>query len=116
MKVAFAMTINKSQGQTLQNVGVWLSDPCFAHGQLYVAMSRVGSPRDIKFAIRQRDGFPENHTSNVVFKDVLITGFFPSVFIAMFLSHLYFRLIIVRIDSGRRLFLEHNLKVCCKNC
>ena len=35
--VAFAMTINKSQGQTLQNVGVWLNDTCFAHGQLYVS-------------------------------------------------------------------------------
>ena len=84
VKVAFAMTINKSQGQTLQNVGVWLNDPCFAHGQLYVAMSRVGSPRDIKFAIRQRDGFPENHTSNVVYKDVLITGLFLHFFSAMF--------------------------------
>ena len=74
VRVAFAMTINKSQGQTLQNVGVWLNEPCFAHGQLYVAMSRVGSPKDIKFAIRQRDGFPGNHTSNVVYKEVLIKG------------------------------------------
>ena len=76
VRVAFAMTINKSQGQTLQNVGVWLNEPCFAHGQLYVAMSRVGSPKDIKFAIRQRDGFPINHTSNVVYKEVLIKGYF----------------------------------------
>ena len=74
VRVAFAMTINKSQGQTLQNVGVWLNDPCFAHGQLYVAMSRVGSPRDIKFAIRKREGFPENTTSNVVYKEVLLEG------------------------------------------
>ena len=74
VRVAFAMTINKSQGQTLQNVGVWLNDPCFAHGQLYVAMSRVGSPRDIKFAIRKRKGFPENTTSNVVYKEVLLEG------------------------------------------
>jgi ATP-dependent DNA helicase PIF1 len=74
VRVAFAMTINKSQGQTLKNVGVWLNDPCFAHGQLYVAMSRVGSPSDIMFAIRQRDGYPRNHTSNVVYKEVLIKG------------------------------------------
>ena len=40
------MTINKSQGQTLQNVGVWLNDTCFAHGQLYVAMSRVRHQAD----------------------------------------------------------------------
>ena len=72
VRVSFAMTINKSQGQTLQNVGVWLKDPCFGHGQLYVAMSRVGSPKHIKFAIKQREGFMENHTSNVVYKEALI--------------------------------------------
>ena len=72
VRVAFAMTINKSQGQTLQNVGVWLREPCFAHGQLYVAMSRVGSSRNIMFAIKQRDGFQENFTSNVVFKEALM--------------------------------------------
>ena len=68
------MTINKSQGQTLQNAGIWLNDPCFAHGQLYVAMSRVGSPRDIKFAIRKQAGYTENQTNNVVYKEVLIKG------------------------------------------
>ena len=72
VRVAFAMTINKSQGQTLKNVGVWLKDPCFAHGQLYVAMSRVGSSKDIKFAIRSKDGFPDFCTSNVVYKEALI--------------------------------------------
>ena len=70
VRVAFAMTINKSQGQTLLNVGVWLSDTCFAHGQLYVAVSRVGSPSSIKLAIRPIDEKPENATSNVVFKEV----------------------------------------------
>ena len=74
VRVAFAMTINKSQGQTLQNVGVWLHDTCFAHGQLYVALSRVGSPSDIKFAIRQIDNLAGAFTSNVVYKEVLIKG------------------------------------------
>ncbi|UYV67936.1 hypothetical protein LAZ67_5002546 [Cordylochernes scorpioides] len=45
--VAFAMTINKSQGQTLQVVGVHLESPCFSHGQLYVACSRVSSPKNL---------------------------------------------------------------------
>ena len=72
VRVAFAMTINKSQGQTLKNVGVWLKESCFGHGQLYVAMSRVGSPKHIKFAITQREGFEDNFTSNVVFKEALI--------------------------------------------
>ena len=33
VRVGFAMTSNKSQGQTLLNVGVWLNDRCFGHGQ-----------------------------------------------------------------------------------
>ena len=70
VRVAFAMTINKSQGQTLSNVGVWLSEPCFSHGQLYVAVSRVGSPSAITFAVRQTDDKPDNSACNVVYKEV----------------------------------------------
>lgn len=41
VKPAFAMTINGAQGQTLDYVGLWLEEPVFRHGQLYVALSRV---------------------------------------------------------------------------
>ena len=43
VRLAFSMTINKSQGQSLQHVGLCLSPEVFAHGQLYVALSRVTS-------------------------------------------------------------------------
>ncbi|KAE9016911.1 hypothetical protein PR002_g13537 [Phytophthora rubi] len=40
MVPAFAMTINKAQGQTVQNLGLYLATPCFSHGQLYVGCTR----------------------------------------------------------------------------
>ena len=49
VKPAFAITINKSKGQTLKKAGIWLRTQAFAHGQLYVACSRVGKPENIQF-------------------------------------------------------------------
>ena len=39
VQLSFAMTINKSQGQSLRKVGLCLTKPVFTHGQLYVALS-----------------------------------------------------------------------------
>jgi len=43
VRLCFAMTINKSQGQSFERVGVDLRTPVFSHGQFYVAVSRVSS-------------------------------------------------------------------------
>ncbi|KAK8458181.1 hypothetical protein SEVIR_3G323645v4 [Setaria viridis] len=48
IRLSFAMTVNKSQGQTILNVGVYLPAPVFSHGQLYVAMSRATTRTNIK--------------------------------------------------------------------
>jgi ATP-dependent DNA helicase PIF1 len=48
VRVAFAITINKNQGQTFNNVGIYLPSPVYSHGQLYVAISRVTSSSNIK--------------------------------------------------------------------
>ncbi|XP_078440213.1 uncharacterized protein LOC144710317 [Wolffia australiana] len=41
VRLAFAMMINKSQGQTLDMVGLYLPNPIFTHSQLCIAFSRT---------------------------------------------------------------------------
>ena len=48
LRIAFAMTANKAQGQTLARVGVYLGSDFFSHGQLYVALSQCGNRASIK--------------------------------------------------------------------
>jgi hypothetical protein len=62
----FAITINKSQGQTLEIVGIYLPVQVFAHGQLYVAFSRVGSLEQIK--IFSTEGSLKNVVSPEILK------------------------------------------------
>ena len=78
IRLAFAMTINKSQGQSLKHVGIYLSSPVFTHGQLYVAYSRSGDPTRTKIKLKHLpriQGFFSNkqgqYTRNVVYVEVL---------------------------------------------
>jgi len=68
--LSYAMTINKSQGQSLCSVGLYLPKPVFSHGQLYVAVSRVQSKSGLKILIHDSDKKPLSSTTNVVFKEV----------------------------------------------
>jgi len=50
------VTINKSQGQSLKQVGVYLPKPVFSHGQLYVAISKVTPKNGLKILLIDEDG------------------------------------------------------------
>ncbi|CAN6697011.1 unnamed protein product [Malus baccata var. baccata] len=71
LKICYAMTINKSQGQSLKIVGLFLSQTVFSHGQLYVALSRVTSKKGLKIVIAHNSDMPYGYTKNIVYKDVL---------------------------------------------
>jgi ATP-dependent DNA helicase PIF1 len=79
IKLAFALTINKAQGQTLKKVGIYLPKPVFTHGQYYVSVSRTGDPDGVRIMIVDRvgeqgciviDGVPRYFTKNIVYKEV----------------------------------------------
>lgn len=71
--LAFAMTIHKSQGQTFDKVGIYLEHPVFAHGQLYVAMSRCRNADQLKvFKLCESDDqLLYKSTANIVWPEVL---------------------------------------------
>ena len=54
----------------MKMVGVWLPDPVFSHGQLYVGSGRVGAPQRLRFAVK-KDAGSRNCTRNVVYREVL---------------------------------------------
>ena len=84
VRLSFTITINKSQGKTIPNVGIYLPRHVCNHGQLYVALSRGVSQNSTKVLIKERkiEGEDENFTKNVVFKDI----FFIAI-ITLFLLH-----------------------------
>lgn len=47
LALGWAMTIHKAQGLTLNKVAIYNDQPMFAHGQLYVALSRVRRLEDL---------------------------------------------------------------------
>ena len=67
--LSFSLSINKSQGQTYKRVGVFLKEDVFAHGQLYVAASRVSDANQIRFfVLNNHNG---SSVQNIVYREVL---------------------------------------------
>jgi ATP-dependent DNA helicase PIF1 len=72
ISLAYAMTIDKSQGQSLCFAGIVLNTQCFAHGQLYTALSRPTIPEHIIVCTPQLEtilDYPYIAT-NIVWKEI----------------------------------------------
>lgn len=94
VRLCFAMTINKAQGQTLDVVGIYLSQTVFSHGQLYVALSRARRAASVKILIHpnlEKDQ-PHECTRNVVYHEIfnlsagILTLNFDSFIIVLYLT------------------------------
>lgn len=76
LRLAYAMTMNKSQSQTLRRTLVDCTAPPFSHGHLYVASSRVRSAKDIRYYFDSNDENVNLHkcsvVQNVVYQTLLI--------------------------------------------
>ena len=68
VRLCFAMTINKSQGQSFETVGIDFRSPAFCHGQFYVAMSRTSSVAGLHVLLTNLE---TRRTENVVYPEVL---------------------------------------------
>ncbi|KAK6761116.1 hypothetical protein RB195_022255 [Necator americanus] len=66
LRLAFVMTINKAQGQSFNEVGVYFPEDLFSHGQLYVAFSRVRTPAGLKVDTKH------GSVKNILYNEVLL--------------------------------------------
>uniref|UniRef100_A0A8R1IPY0 ATP-dependent DNA helicase n=1 Tax=Caenorhabditis japonica TaxID=281687 RepID=A0A8R1IPY0_CAEJA len=64
-QLAFAISINKAQGQSFGRVGLYLPEDVFAHGQTYVALSRARSKNELLIK------YTSERLLNVVYKEIL---------------------------------------------
>ena len=69
VRLAFAMAINKSQGQSVEHVGINLQTSVFTYRQLYVAFSRCTSLLNISVLLPEQSQ-ESKRILNVVYKEV----------------------------------------------
>src|SRR5436190_14974169 len=68
IRLPFGMSINKAQGQSLDRVGIYLNNPVFAHGQLYIALSRCTDCRNLRILLPPNSN---RRMSNIVYREVI---------------------------------------------
>ncbi|KAL0667859.1 hypothetical protein Bca4012_030563 [Brassica carinata] len=70
LRLFYAMTIYKSQGQSLNQVALYLPKLVFTNGHLYVALSRVTTPEGLKILDETSDLDGAEGVTNIVYKEM----------------------------------------------
>ena len=82
LRLAYAMSYNKSQSQTLFRTLVDCTEMPFAHGHLYVASSRVRSPDNIAYFFEDENELVSMHqkpvVTNIVYKSLILPSTIPN--------------------------------------
>ena len=71
------MSVHESQGQTLDECGVYLPDDVFSHGMLYVALGRCGNQEKCSVLLKNNTDCesyklkPGFYAYNVVYKQLI---------------------------------------------
>ena len=74
LRLAYAISINKSQGQQYNDILFDTTHPAFTHGHLYVALSRITKYNRISFFTLKSFMSEDNkytRLDNIVFPDLL---------------------------------------------
>jgi ATP-dependent exoDNAse (exonuclease V) alpha subunit len=72
VRPTFAITIHKSQGQTLSNVVIFLNPSVFTRSQLYVAFSHATHPQNLHVVVPTDHQRQVETTKNIVYNEVLL--------------------------------------------
>ena len=77
IRLAFSMTINKAQSQSLQQIGLYLYPEVFTHNQLYITLNRVTSKAGLSIITpgdlpRRQPTRPTRYIKNKIIKQILL--------------------------------------------
>ena len=65
------MTINKVQDQTLNYIELYLNEPIFTHGQLYITLSRITNAANLRMIVPDtEEARQQEKIKNVVYSEV----------------------------------------------
>src|SRR5947207_9291146 len=70
LRLAFVMTINKAQDQTLNYVELCLKKSMFMHEQLYIALSRVTDGANLRMIVPDIEKKHQEKIKNIIYSEI----------------------------------------------